>query len=185
MKRIVLVLVLATGALSAQRAMGQASIGFRSIGASVAYVSPENVNGTFGLGVFADLGRITPEIGLEPRIEYWSASEEAFGSKASMRDVVVGARGKYYFDIANPKVHPFAGAGLGLHFLRAEATVSIPGLPTISSSASDTRLGVDFGGGLETNVSPLVDLNVELWYGIVSDANQFALRLGVSRKLGH
>ena len=193
MKRIVLFLVLAIGALPAQQAMAKAEhaqrapghdIGFRSVGASVAYVSPENLDGTFGFGVFADLGRITPQIGLEPRIDYWSGSQEAFGAKAEIRDVAVGARAKYYFEVKGPSIRPFAGAGLGLHFLNAKATVSVPGFPTVSSSSSDTKLGLDLGGGMETSLNPKVDLHFDLWYGIVSDVSQFALRFGVSRKLG-
>src|SRR5215471_13901295 len=124
MKGKILVLLLALGTLSAQQAMAQADIGFKAIGGSVGYVSPENFDGTFGLGVFADLGHITPQIKLEPRIDYWSQSQEAFGAKASVHDISVGAHGKYMFDVTNPKLHPFAGAGLGLHFLSSKVSVT-------------------------------------------------------------
>lgn len=192
MKRIVLFLVLAIGALSARETMAKAhreappraDIGFKSLGASVAYVSPENLDGTFGFGVFADLGRITPQIGLEPHIDYWSGSQEAFGAKAEIRDIAVGARGKYYFEVKSPTIRPFLGTGLALHFVNAKATVSVPGFPTVSSSSSQTKLGLDLGGGMETSLNPKMDLHAELWYGIVSDVGQFAVRLGVSRKLG-
>lgn len=184
MKRTALLLSLAIVALSAPQAMAQSSIGLRSLGASIGYVSPEDLDGTMGFGVFANMGQITPQIRLEPRIEFWSQSEEAFGTKASLRDVAVGARGKYFFETSNPKIRPFAGAGLGLHFLSAEATVSVPGLPTISTDESTTKLGLDFGGGMETNLNPRVTFHGELWYGIVSDASQFCVRLGLSRTLG-
>jgi len=182
MKRVLL-LVLAAGVLSAQGAAAESSIGLRAIGGSLAYVSPDNLDGTIAFGVFADLGRVAPPVGLEPRIEYWSQSQEAFGTKASVHDLTLGMRGKYYCPVEKTKVRPFAGAGLGFHFIKAEATVSAPGFPTMSSEASDTKLGLDLGGGIVTGLSPKVDLNAELWYGIVSDINQLALRVGISSKL--
>src|SRR5262245_50106981 len=115
MKRTIVFLLLAIGVLSAEQAFAESNIGFKALGGSVAFVNAENLDGTFGLGVFADLGRVTPQIGLEPIIEYWSKSESSFGAEASVRDIAVGCRGKYYFETSNPKVRPFAGAGLGLH----------------------------------------------------------------------
>ena len=184
MKRTVQILLLALGVLAAQQAMAQSNIGFRRIGASLAYVSPEDIDATFGFGAFADLGQITPEIQLEPGIEYWSQSEGAYGSEVSIRDISVGARAKYFFEVQNSKIRPFAGGGLGLHFLHAEASVTLPGFPTVTSEDSETRLGLDLGGGMETPLSPKVDFHAEAWYGIVSDASRLALRVGLSTKLG-
>jgi len=168
MKLKALYLVLVLGLLSAQQAAAQSKIGLHAMGANVAFVSPENLDGAFGLGVFADLGRITPEIGLEPTIEFWSRTDDQFGIETTLRDVSVGMRGKYYFEVANPKVRPFAGAGLGGNF---------------RGSGSDTKLGLDLGGGISTTLNAKNDLQAEAWYGIVSDVNQFALRVGVSHKL--
>lgn len=184
MKRKALILALALGLLPAHQAMAQSNIGFRAIGASAAFVSPENLDGVFGLGVFADLGQVAPNIGLEPNIEYWSYSENQFGAETSLRDISVGVRGKYYFETSNPKVRPFAGAGLGMHFLRAETSVSIPGFPAVTAEGSDTKLGLDVGGGISTPMNAKNDFRAEAWYGIVSDVNQFALRVGISHKLG-
>jgi len=183
MKHKALLLVLALGLLSAQQAAAQSNIGLRAIGASAAFVSPENLDGAFGLGVFADLGQIAPKIGLEPTIEYWSRTDSQFGIENTIRDISIGARGKYYFDVANPKVRPFAGAGLGLHFLHAETSANIPGFGNISATGDDTKLGLDVGGGISTALNPKNDFRAEAWYGIVSDVNQFALRVGFSHKL--
>jgi len=184
MKRKALFLVLALGLLGSQQAMAQSKIGFHAIGGTVAYVSPENLDGTFGLGVFADLGQLAPNIGLEPNIEYWSFSENQFGVETSLRDISLGARAKYYFEVSNPKVRPFAGAGLGLHFLHAETSMNIPGFPATTAEGSDTKLGLDIGGGISTAMNSKNDFRAEAWYGIVSDVNQFALRVGISHKLG-
>src|SRR5262249_30719903 len=104
MKRFPLFMLLAIGLLTAQQAMAQSNLGFRAIGGNLAFVNAEDLDGTFGFGVFADMGQIAPRIGLEPVLEYWSKSDNAFGAEASMRDVSLGARGKYYFEVANPKV---------------------------------------------------------------------------------
>ena len=183
MKHKVLYLVLALGLLSAPQAMAQSNIGLHAIGANAAFVSPENLDGAFGFGVFADLGQIAPKIGLEPTLEYWSKTDSQFGVDNSLRDLSLGVRGKYYFDVANPKVRPFAGAGLGLHFLHAETTVNIPGFGNVSATGDDTKLGLDLGGGITTPLNPKNDFRAEAWYGIVSDVNQFAVRVGVSHKI--
>ena len=184
MKRTVWLLALAVGVLTSQVALGQSKIEFSGLGASFGYVSPEDLGGTFGLEVFADLGHITPQIKLEPRVDYWSSSEEVYGVKASIRDISAGARGKYFFEVKNTQIRPFAGLGLGMHFLKAETSVTIPGFPTISADASETKLGIEFGGGMETALSPEVDLHATLWYGIVSSASTFSLKLGLSHRFG-
>ena len=184
MKRKAILVMLAFGLLSAQQSMAQSNIGLHAIGANAAFVSPENLDGAFGFGVFADLGQVAPKIGLEPNVEFWSRSDSQFGVESSLRDVSVGMRGKYYFDVANPKVRPFAGAGLGMHFLHAEASEFVPGFGTVTATGDDTKLGLDLGGGIATAINPKNDFRAEAWYGIVSDVNQFAIRVGVSHKIG-
>lgn len=184
MKRNVMLLTLALGLLASSQAMAQSHLGLRRAGAAIGYVSPENLDGTVGLGVFADMGTITPEISLEPRLDYWSESQSAFGSKVTIHDVTLGARAKYNFSTSKPNLRPFAGAGLGLHFLHSKSEITVPGFPTLTAEGSDTKLGLDLGGGVATTLSPRADLLGEMWYGIVSDVSQFSLRVGVSYKLG-
>ena len=163
----------------------QMHLGLRSIGGALGFVSPENSDGTFTLGAFADCGRITPNIALEPRIDYWSKSQDSFGAKASLRDIIIGARGKYLFQTSNPKLMPFAGAGLSMHFVHAEVTENVPGFPPMQVEDSATKLGLDIGGGVSTPIGPRSDLLGEAWYGIVSDVSQFSLRVGMSYRLGN
>jgi hypothetical protein len=162
---------------------GGMELGLRAIGGSLGFVSPDNVDGTFTLGIFADCGRITPNIALEPRIDYWSKSQGAFGSEASIRDVSLGVRGKYLFESSNPKLQPFAGAGLSMHFLHSEVNISDPGFPAMSASASDTKLGLDLGGGIATPIGPRSAFLGEAWYSIVSDFSQFSMKAGLSYRL--
>lgn len=184
MRRIALLLALAATMLAAPVAHAQAHLGLRGIGGAIGYVSPENLDGALTLGAFADCGTITPRIGLETRLDYWSETQGAYWSEATIRDITLGARGKYYFEVANPRVRPFAGAGLGIHMLHAQVTVREPGFPDLTAEDSSTKLGVDLGGGVAMTAGPRADLLGEMWYGIVSDVSQFSLRVGLSYKLG-
>lgn len=184
MKRIALLLAVVTCTVASTEAMAQADLGFKRLGAAVGFVSPENLDGTFTFGVFADAGTITPNLSLEPRIDFWSWSEEDFGVETKVRDIQFGLRGKHGFEVANSNIRPFLGAGLGMHMLNLEVTIPASGgNPEMRAEDSETRLGVDLGGGFSTPMNPVLDFHAEVWYGIVSDFNQFSLRAGISRKL--
>jgi len=183
MKRHTLVYALIFSALMAPSANAQSNLGLKRLGVAVGFVDPEGLDGTFSLGVFANHGTVAPRIGLESRIDYWGSSQSFFGSEFSFRDIAIGARGKYLFQVSNPKIQPFAGTGLALHFYHSEMTVQTPSGPQ-SADASSTKLGLDLGGGISTPVGPRADFLAELWYGIASDVDQFSLRIGMSRKLG-
>ena len=185
MKRIALMLVMVGCTMGATQALAQSDLGLKRVGAAVGYVSPENLDGTFSIGAFADMGNITPTISLEPRLDFWSWSDESFGAKTSVSDVKIGARGKDWFEVANQRIRPFAGAGLGIHFLHAQ--VDIPaqgGFPAMTSEDSTNKLGLDLGGGIQAPMNERMDFHAEVWYGVVSDVNQFSLRVGLSQKIG-
>ncbi|HET9326020.1 MAG TPA: outer membrane beta-barrel protein [Candidatus Eisenbacteria bacterium] len=183
--RRALLFTLLIATLGTGSAFAQSDLGMKSVGVAAGYVSPEDLDGTFSIGVFADHGTIVPNLGLESRIDFWSTSEEAFGTEVSIRDIAIGARTKYYFEVAHPSLRPFAGAGLALHLLHAEVTIpAMPGFPEQSFDDSETKLGLDIGGGINMPMNPRWDFNGELWYGIVSDVGQFSLRAGFGYKLG-
>ena len=185
MKRIVVLIALAASIAIAPAALAQSDLGLKNLGVAVGYVSPENADGTFSIGGFADLGTMAPNIGLEARLDYWSWGESAYGAEVNVSDVILGARGKYFFETANPRVRPFAGAGLGLHILSVETTIPPQGgFPGMTSNESWNRLGLDLGGGVVTPINERTDFLGEAWYGIVSDFGQFSLRAAVSFKLG-
>jgi opacity protein-like surface antigen len=190
MKRIILVLCAALCMAAAQNAMAQSDLGLKRVGGTIGIVDPENLDTVLGFGLLGDWGTITPDIRLESHLDYWSKSETLYGGgEASMRDVALGARGRYFFHVSGSAVRPFAGAGLGLHFLHAE--VSFPAqdlggtiIPAMTVGDSSTKLGLDLGGGIETALSPRTDLLADLWYGMVSDVNQLSMRIGLTYKLG-
>jgi opacity protein-like surface antigen len=179
----ILVLVLGLGALISHEASAQSDMGLKRIGATIGYVSPEDLDGTFGFGVFADLGTITPKIGLDAHLDYWSETQEGFGAEASIHDIVLGSRAKYLFQLKDSSIRPFAGGGLSMHFLKAKVSFSDPNFGTMEEEDSTTKLGLDLGGGLATSLSEQIDFHAETWY-VISDIDQFSLRMGLSMKVG-
>jgi len=167
--------------LGSQNALAQSHLGLTAAGVHLGLVSPENMDTTVGLGAFADLGTMAPQVHLVSSLDFWSKSQSVpFGGDASVRDIALTVRGEFMFPVTSPKVKPFAGGGLGLHYLTGK--VSAPGFPTIESSS--TKLGLDLGGGMATPLGPKTDFLAELWYGVVDTANQLSIRAGLSFKLG-
>jgi len=182
MKRRIVALTLALSVFAVSSAFAQADLGLKKVGVSLGYVSPENLDGTFSFGALIDHGTIAPRFGLESRLEYWGWSENLGGTESKLHDIVLGARTKYHFETANPKVQPFVGAGLGIHFLTAEVTSTSP---AFSTSASDNKLGIDIGGGVAVPVNPNSDFLGEVWNSFVDGTNQFSLRAGMQWKFRH
>lgn len=174
--------------LGAQNARAQSDIGFKRIGASAGLVNVEDVDATVGIGVFADLGTMSPTLKLEPYLDFWSKSEDSGGAEVSVRDIAIGARGKYMFETSS-SVRPFAGAGLGLHFVHAEVDVPEQNfggfiIPALHAEDSSTKLGLDVGGGIETPLNATTDFLAQGWYTFVSDVAQLSLKVGLSWKMG-
>jgi len=180
-KPIAILATLLFCAMAAQNATAQTQLGPHAIGMQLGIVSPENSDAAVGFGVFADMGTLTPSIRLLSHLDYWSKSVDSpFGGSATVGDVALTARGEYMFPVRTPRVQPFAGAGLGMHFLHAK--VETPGFPDITDSS--TKLGLDMGGGFAMPVNPRTDFRTEMWYGIVDGLNQLSIKAGLAFKLG-
>jgi len=181
MKNALVVLgLLAVCAMPAQNAWAKSDIGFNRLGVDVGIVDPEAAGSTVGFGVVADLGTLSPNVGISSQVGYWSKSEDVFGAESSVRDISVGTRVNYLFSVSkSSKFQPYAGGGLGLHFFNVE--VSVPDFQggTISASESETKLGFDLGGGASMPLSPKANLFGDLWYTL-ADVDQLAMKVGVS-----
>jgi len=156
--------------VASQNAMAASNIGLRSIGGDVGFVDPEGVDGTVGFGAFANLGNISRDIRLAPRVDYWSKSYSFAGAETSVHDISIGTRGEYMFHVSSRKFQPYAGAGLGLHFLGDNGDGIAPELIDRIFDPFFTTKGIGDGLGLGLSIS----------YGIVQDFNQVSLKVGVS-----
>lgn len=185
MRRITVLLAAMAILASASISLATAEIAFTGIGGHLDYVSPEGegVDAVLGFGGLVDLGTITPAIGLEGNVDYWSKSYDIGFGSASLRLISIGATGKYYFAAKGVPLRPFAGAGLALHLAKASSDASYFGYSR-SVSASDSKIGVDVCGGTLYGLKDKLDLLGELRYRLVSDTNQLVLRAGVIYRMG-
>lgn len=166
-----------------QPAWAKSDLGLNRLGVDVGMVDPEAVGGTIGLGASADFGTLAERVRLSSHVGYWSKSEDSgFGPEATIRDVSLTTRVSYLFRVSSPKFQPYVGGGLGLHFYNME--ISIPDFSGgyITASESETKLGLDIGGGAQMPLSPKTNLYGEMWY-TAADIDQLAFKVGVSFQL--
>jgi opacity protein-like surface antigen len=175
--------------VGASATFAAAEIAFTGIGGHLDYVDPENVDAVLGFGGLVDLGMVTPEIGLEGNVDFWSKSYDFGVASASLRVISIGATGKYYFAAKDVPLRPFAGAGLAVHL--AHGSVDYPadyfsyaGYTLVDTSSDDTKIGIDICGGTLYGLNEKLDLLGELRYRLVSDVNQLVVRAGVIYRMG-
>jgi hypothetical protein len=188
MKRVVTLAAVVAICTIAFAGAAQASLALEGVGGHVSIVSPDNVDATIGIGFLMDMGFVGTQFGMETFAAYWSQTESGFGVEASVSDFVIGGRGKYRFLTSSPSLHPYVGAGLGLHFVTAGveiAPIDLGGVVIPGESFEDTefRLGLDLGGGLAFDVGDRVALLGDSWVSLVEDVSQFTVRLGMLYRL--
>ncbi len=118
MKRNALLLVLAM--VMGHAAFAATNIGLKGIGGRVGFVDPELGDGTFTLGVVADMGTWTDNLPWEIAITYWSTGEDINGYAGSYEwnytNIAIRNTVAYHFELdKNLFVYPGAGLGLNLY----------------------------------------------------------------------
>lgn len=189
MRRITVLFAVLTLLMVASATLAAAEIALTGIGGHLDYVDPENVDAVLGFGGLVDLGMITPEIGLEGNVDFWSKSMDFPYWEYTTRVISIGATGKYYFAMTDSPLRPFAGAGLALHLAKGSSDykgsyLPYEGLLEGSTSASDSKIGIDLCGGTLYGLNEKLDLLGELRYRLVSDVNQIVLRGGIIYRMG-
>lgn len=178
MKRVMLSLaILAACSFAFAGAANAAGLGVRGVGGHMTIVAPENIDASIGVGFMLDMDVIDTPFNVESYASYWSHTQSAFGVEASVSDFVIGGRGKYNFTTSSPFVHPYVGAGLGFHFVTAGVNFDAY-FPGTSASDTNLKVGLDLGGGFAWDIGNRWSLLTDAWGVIVSDVNQFAIRLG-------
>ncbi len=181
MKSMMTVALVLTISLVASSAM--AGLGLLSVSPRVNYVAPSDLDGTIGVGAIADLGALTPILGLQFSADYWSTSLSGYDNW-DWSDFVLGARSRYNLAMDNPAFVPYLTGGLAIHFFSWDFPEIVTGLPDYSGaglSTSESKLGIDLGGGLEFNNN----FFVEAQYRIVSDVGQLTIGGGYTFSLGN
>ena len=120
---------------------------------------------SFGIGIKYQYN-ITDNIRLEPSMNY-------FFENNGIDQFDINANAHYLFPMAsNVRVYPLAG----LTFARW----SFPQLIGGKFSNDATRLGINFGGGAEMDITDKLMLNFELKYQFVNDFDQAIFNFGIA-----
>jgi opacity protein-like surface antigen len=173
-KRFILYVVAVVCIVGATDTRAGANLGVRGIGARLSFVNPSDVDATMGFDFIADLGTLRQQLAVETTLDFWSSEEER-NSNVDVRDVVLGARLKYTFDLANRNVRPYAAGGLALHFLHYQAPdILVGGVVFQGAEDDDTQLGVDLGGGVGFKTGDNIFVVSELMFRLVTDVPQVA-----------
>jgi opacity protein-like surface antigen len=169
-------LIVATGLVSfgalAQAAPASTTtsqgLGFRGLGARIGFVDPEGASSTVALGVHIDAGEFVQHVHIIPLVEYWKVG----ASGVDVSDLMLGSDVNVDFPVEGGRLTPYAGGGLGLHFVKADAP------PGFTGGASDTKLGLNIQGGIKNQVMPNLGIFGEVKYNFVSDVNQLKIMGG-------
>lgn len=162
-------LAAAPAAFAQESAPREAGLGFQGIGARIGFVDPEGSSSTLGLGVHIDAGQIVKGVHLVPLVEYWSVGTSAFGVNIDRSDLAFGGDVVVDFPMQDSRIFPYAGGGLGIHFLGADSNV--PG----ADNDTRSKLGLNIHGGIRNDIMPNISLFGEARYNFVEDANQLKI----------
>jgi len=184
MKRLLVLLPIALLLLTfSSTSFAQMMLGPEGVGAFAGYIKPENIDGTIGFGAVVDMGTLVPMLGLELEGLYWSKSKGPSDSEWRWRDITLSAHVKYRFPMPTSPVKPYAGGGIGAHFVKAEHEWTHLD-QTHTASDTDTKFGLHLLGGGEYEATPQVNVFAEVRFSLVSDFNQFSIFGGAKFKLG-
>jgi hypothetical protein len=139
----------------------QADLGLKALEARVGFTDLEgNAGSTFIVSAAADLGKLTPDLGLEFNVDFWNKSWGAEIVDADWTWTNIGflANLRYMFK-THSSFHPLIFAGAGLHYW--DASWDCPGCGQYFADAStngiefgfDVGAGAEFGSG---NMIPVV-----------------------------
>lgn len=188
MKRLLAVAVV----VIAMTAVSSAQLAFKGIGGAIGFASYSFNSGTssesmsgFLIAAHADLGEFAKDFAFFPDLSYSTTSKSVGGGTWKLSDFAINANAHYNFEMEG-MLKPYVGAGLGINFFSTTVEVPavvIPGFGTIgggSITGSDTKLGINLLAGINYKLNDMLTLIVEPRYVIVSDVNNFQIKVGVT-----
>lgn len=159
-----------------------AAVGLRSVGVGAGYTSPENIDATWNIGAYMDVGVPMNNLYVQPFINYWSYEEGITGASASFTDWMIGGNVKYVVPTSAPKLHPYIQGGIAAHLLSSEATINLFG-QNQSFSVSDTKIGFQGAAGASFDLTEKVGLFGQGAYSVVEDFNTWSVGGGLQLNL--
>ncbi len=143
-------------------------LGFQGLGARIGLVDPEGASSTVALGAHIDAGEFVKNLHVYPLVEYWNVGVGGI----DVSDLTLATDVDLDFPIEGGRVVPYAGGGVGLHFLHQD----LP--PGVVGEESHTKLGLNIQGGIRDQVMPNLGLFGEVKFSFVSTADQLKVMGG-------
>ena len=141
-------------------------LGLQGLGARIGFVDPEGASSTVALGLHLDAGEFVRHVHIVPMLEYWKVGV----SGVDVSDFMLGSDVDVDFPVEGGKLIPYAGGGLGLHFVKVDVPPGFDG--------SSTKLGLNIQGGIKNQIMPNLGIFGEVKYAFVSDVNQLKIMGG-------
>lgn len=155
------------------------SVNFRGIDVMTQTVKQEGQSTISGLGIRLRMQSDDLPAGLTlvPTLEHWRDSDrlQDFNIRATQRDLTLGLDGRYDWQWGNWR--PYAGAGLGAHFIKT--TFEAPDLGVAGEEETRTKVGPDVLVGLQLSPIAWLQSFAEAKYYYVPPFRQFKLNWGL------
>lgn len=155
MKKLAIILAVVVSVVSV---WASPNIGLKGIGPRIGFVDPNGPDGTFTLGVVADMGTFAENVPWEIAATWWSSGEEWRSPGGveydwSYTDIALRTTAAYLFDLGGDlKAYP--GGGLALHFMSFDWEGYTGG------GESETDISIMLLGGFQFPIA-------EKWHGQV------------------
>lgn len=159
--------------------------------ASPAHAGVVGVDGMFGTVIqqnqssFSSLGirgriqspRLIDNIDFLPFVEYWrnTSTLHTFGISSERSDGTLGIDARYSHDVKS--LHPYVGAGWGLHYLDYQVEAPALGLP--HGEHSLVKGGLEALGGFRLPLSDRMENLFEVKYQHVPEYSQWKIQMGL------
>ncbi len=175
----------------ATQAPQAADIGLKGIEGRVGLVSIDegDAGSTFGISAGADLGELTPDLGLEAGIDFWSKGWDAGNYSWSWTNIAFLGNVRYDFKTES-SFHPFAFGGLALCYQSWDWDIEgCTGGGTIYGDLCDfddssMEFGIDIGVGAEFGMGDGMTPTVRAGYNSNGGADYLFLQGGVKFPMG-
>lgn len=142
-------------------------------------VIQENQSSFSSLGVRARIQspRLIDNIDFLPFVEYWrnTSTLNNFGISSERSDGTLGFDARFSHDIKS--LHPYIGAGWGLHYLNSEVEAPSLGLP--HGQRSLVKGGLEALGGFHFPITEKMENLLEVKYQHVPGYSQWKIQMGL------
>jgi outer membrane protein W len=157
-----------------------ARAGITAVDVATSTVMQHNQTSFSGLGFRAHVSdsRLISNIEFLPYVDYWrnTSTVETFNIRSTRSDATLGVDARYMG--AFKALHPYVGAGYGLHFFETEVQAPTLGLPNATNSL--VKGGIDLLGGLNFAISDKLQNFIEVKYHHMPDYGQVKISMGLA-----